>query len=493
MALSLPLQDELDPLLLALLEDATQAGATYADARYGHYRLQTVSVRDRLVESIEDSESVGVGIRVIHGGGWGFASTPDTSPDALADTLHRALEIAKASASLRSEPVRWPQLPAQEGEFATPAVEDPFAVPMEERITMLLAATEAALSQEGCFRATAAMQAASEQKRFLSTEGSALTQEVVRVAPDLMAWGKGQDGKVRTRTYQVSPLTAGFEHLREADLPGNGARVGREAVARANAPQGPQGTLDIILDPAHLALVIHETIGHATELDRACGWEADFAGTSFLSPADIGTLQYGSPWVNIQGDRTLPHGQATLGWDDDGVPASEFPIISEGVFQGFSSTRDSGHLQGERGPGRACAHADSWANTPILRIPNVWQKPTPGPDAPAKSDLIASVKNGILIQGRGSWSIDQQRFNFQFGGDAFWEIEDGEVKGMYSDVTYRGISTDFWRSCDGVAGQDDWEPQGVRNCGKGQPSQQGQQTHGAAWSVFRDIAVGDAN
>ncbi|MBC8515180.1 TldD/PmbA family protein [bacterium] len=483
----------IDEVLRSLLDDALVKGAQYGDIRYGKYRSQTVSVRDHLVESIEDDASEGVGIRVLVDGGWGFASTPDLSPDVLNATLLRAIEVAKASASLRPEPVSWPDLPPQVGRFETPVKEDPFTVPIQERIEMLLATTEACLSQEGCFRATAETFCGEENRRFFSTQGCDITQKVVRLSPDLMAWGKGRDGKVRTRGYQVPPLTIGYEHIRQADLPGNGARVGREAVERANAPQGPSGKLDLVLDPAHLALTIHESIGHATELDRACGWEADFAGTSFLKTSDIDTLQYGSKWVNVQGDRTLPHGQSTLGWDDDGVPVTEFKIIEEGVFRGFSSTRDSAYLQGEEGAGRACGHADSWANTPILRIPNVWLKPTPGPQAPTKDDLVASVKRGVLIQGRGSFSIDQQRFNFQFGGDAFWEIRDGKVRGMYSDVTYRSITTQFWNACDGVAGEDDWLPHGVRNCGKGQPSQQGQQTHGASWSVFRGIQVGDAN
>lgn len=474
------------------LAEAERRGAAYADCRHARHREEAVTVRDRLVESVTDVRHHGVGVRVLVDGGWGFASASDPDSDGVMEALSRAMDAARASATLRPEPVDWPAAPPAVGSWETPLEEDPFSVPLEERVETLLAATEAALGEEGCFRATAAMQASEEVKRFVSTEGADTDQRVVRVSPDLQAWGRAADGTVRTRSHQVAPVTGGYEWLRRADLPGNGARVGREAVERAGAPPGPVGEYDLVLDPAHLALTIHETIGHATELDRVCGWEADFAGTSFLTPGDAGTLRYGSEWVSVVGDRTLPHGQATLGWDDDGVATSRFDVIRDGVFQGFSSTRDTAHLQGETGPGRACSHADSWANPPILRIPNVWLEPAPAPDAPSLDDLVASVKKGILIRGRGSWSIDQQRFNFQFGGDAFWEIRDGEVQGMFSDATYRGISTEFWRSCDGVAGEEWWEPHGVRRCGKGQPSQRGQQTHGASWSVFRRVAVGDA-
>ncbi len=488
-----PNKENLDPLLREIIDLSKKLGVDYSDLRYGFYKSETINVRDNLVEAIDYDENFGVGIRVLVNGGWGFSSTAVLDKANLLETLETAIDIAKASSELRVEKVCWePQVP-QVGTWCSNIKEDPFKVSREEKMNLLLDSTSNALQQDGCFRATASIFSGEELKWFLSSEGSDITQRIIRTSPDLMAWGKASNGNVRTRNHQTPPLTCGFENIRSADLVGNAARVGSEAVERAQAPFGPQGKFDLILDPANLALTIHETIGHATELDRACGWEADFAGTSFLKVSDLDNLKYGSKWVNVQGDRTLPNGQATLGWDDDGVKTNEFPIIEKGIFRGFASTRDSCYLEKTKGLGKACSHADSWSNIPILRIPNVSLKPSEGESAPSKNDLIKDVKKGILIQGRGSWSIDQQRYNFQFGGDAFWEIRNGEVCGMFSDVTYRGITTDFWNSCDGVSSKDYWEPQGVRNCGKGQPSQQGQQTHGASWSLFRNIDVGDAN
>ncbi len=493
MSFLFPNKQNLDLLLRDIIDVSKKLGVNYSDLRYGFYRAETIDVRDSLVEAIDYEESFGVGIRVLVDGGWGFASTAILDKKNLLETLNIAIDIAKSSSKLRVENIHWETQEAQIGSWSSQVKEDPFEVSREEKMELLLSSTGVALNQNGCFRATASIFSGEELKWFLSSEGSDITQRVIRTSPDLMAWGKSDDGNVRTRNYQVAPLTCGFENIREANLVGNAARIGSEAVERAKAPLGPQGKFDLVLDPAHLALTIHETIGHATELDRACGWEADFAGTSFLKVSDIDNLKYGSKWVNVQGDRTLPNGQATLGWDDDGVKTSEFPIIEDGIFKGFSSTRDSCYLENSSGLGKACSHADSWSNIPILRIPNVWLKPSSGESAPSKKDLIKDVKRGILIQGRGSWSIDQQRYNFQFGGDAFWEIKDGEICGMFSDITYRGITTDFWNSCDGVSSEKYWEPQGVRNCGKGQPSQQGQQTHGASWSLFRNIDIGDAN
>jgi TldD protein len=294
--------------------------------------------------------------------------------------------------------------------------------------------------------------------------------------------------KSKSRSFQVQPMTAGWEHIERCGLLENAERIGAEAVEHLKSPSVTPGVKDLVLMPSHLALTIHESIGHSTELDRALGFEANFAGTSFLAPPEkmMGKLQFGSKLVNIVGDRTLPQAMATVGYDDDGVKATSWDIIKDGVFVAYQTTRDQAHLVGEKAS-RGCCNADSFDSIPFQRMPNVWLKP--GPDGTSPDDLIAQVQDGVLIEGRGSYSIDQQRYNFQFGGDAFWEIKNGKKGVMIADVAYQAKTTDFWNACAGIADQRHWQNFGLTNDGKGQPGQSNAMSHGCAPTLFRGINV----
>jgi TldD protein len=329
----------------------------------------------------------------------------------------------------------------------------------------------------------------SENKYFASTDGSFIQQLLVQSAPSFSATAVDfATRKSKSRSYQVAPITAGYEQITRAGLLENAERIGAEAVEHLAAPSVDPGPKDLILLPSHLALTIHESIGHSTELDRALGYEANFAGTSFLAPPEkvLGKLRVGSSLVNFVGDRTLPQAMATCGYDDDGVKATSFDVIKEGVFVGYQTIRDQAHLVGEE-TSRGCSNADSFDSVPFQRMPNVWLKP--GSDGKSLDDLIAGVEDGILIDGRGSYSIDQQRYNFQFGGDAFWEIKSGKKGRMLADVAYQSRTTDFWGACAAIADQRSWQNFGLTNDGKGQPQQTNAMSHGCAPTLFRRINV----
>jgi TldD protein len=325
-----------------------------------------------------------------------------------------------------------------------------------------------------------------EDRFFVSSEGSVIEQHIYQIAPEISATAVQAGRKVKSRSYRPNSLCAGYEVVERADLYGNAHRIAEEAVEHLSAPSVSPGVTDLVLMPNHLSLTIHESIGHSTELDRALGYEANFAGTSFLTVDKLGKFRFGSEIVNVNGDRTRPESLSTCGYDDDGVKTRQFPIIKNGIFVGYQTIRDQAHLIGQT-ESMGCCYADSYASVPFQRMPNVWLEPSEKPVT--LNDLVSGVDNGILIDGRGSWSIDQQRFNFQFGGDAFWEIKGGKVGKMIADVAYQSRTPDFWASCDGIGGQATWENVGLNNDGKGQPSQINAMSHGCAPSRFRRINV----
>ena len=492
---------DLRPLAAVALDSARQLGCSYADIRINRYRNQTVALRtspDRgagaagkvnHVPAVTESESFGFGVRVLHSGCWGFAASPRVEPDEVARVTAAAVKVARANSALRQRPLQLARVPAYTDRYSTPVVKDPFTVPVQEKLGLLQEAHAAAKKVPGVMTVNSSLTFRSEDKFFASTEGSFIQQLIVQTSPSLTATAVDfQTRKSKSRSFQVHPATAGWEHIETCGLVESAERIGREAVEHLSAPSVEPGVKDLVLLPTHLSLTIHESIGHSTELDRALGYEANFAGTSFLAPPDrvLGKFQFGSPLVNVVGDRTLPGGMATVGWDDDGVQATRFHIIENGIFKAYQTTREQAHLVGETAS-RGCCYADSFDSVPFQRMPNVWLEA--GKDGKSLDDLIGMVDDGILIDGRGSYSIDHQRYNFQFGGDGFWEIKNGKRGRMLADVAYQSKTSEFWNSCAAIADQRFWQNVGLTNDGKGQPGQVNAMSHGCAPALFQRVHV----
>jgi TldD protein len=487
--------DKLKQLAAFALERARKGGATYADIRINRYHSQTVALRSQPdfasgklnhVPTVTDNESFGFGVRVLAGGAWGFSAAQRVTRDEIARAAAEAVEIARANAPLRREPVQLAPVKAQQGVYSTKVGKDPFAVSLSDKLAFLHDVNETVKKVGGVFSASSIVATRSEHRLFASTDGSVLEQHVVQIAPELTAVAVEHGRKTKTRTYRPHAVCAGYEAVERAHMVEEARRVGEEAVRHLKAPSVPAGKKDLVLLPTHLALTIHESIGHSTELDRALGYEANFAGTSFLTTDKLGKFRVGSDLVNVRGDRTRPESLSTCGWDDDGVATMEFPILSKGIFVGYQTIRDQAHLIGAESS-TGCCYADSYASVPFQRMPNVWLAPAAKPVTLA--DLVGGVDDGVLIDGRGSYSIDQQRYNFQFGGDAFWEIKHGKVGAMIADVAYQSRTPDFWQSCDGLGGQELWQNVGLNSDGKGEPSQINAMSHGCPPARFRQINV----
>jgi len=460
-----------------------KAGASYGDVRLIRYRDQSMGTRDERVTYAHDSESYGIGIRALAGGAWGFAATNLVTESEVVRAAREAVAVARASALAKTDDVRLAGEPIHKDVFHTPVEIDPFSVPLDEKLALLLRVNEIMKKTPTISVAEGFMGFSRKHQFFASTEGADLELVVVRSSAGFSATAVA-DGDSQERSYEAGLLNAGWEHVAKHDLAGNAARIAAEAAEKVKAPNGPEGAYDLILDPVHLCLTIHESAGHPSELDRALGWEANYAGTSFLTPDQLGKLRYGSKHVNIVADNERPGSLASTGYDDEGVKCRKEDIVRDGMFVGFSTTREFAPKIGRARSVGSC-RADSWSSIPILRIANVGLEPG---DAKL-TDLIADTKKGIIIEGSGSWSIDQKRYNFQFGGDAFWEIENGKKTRMLKNVLYQGITPEFWASCDAVCDASHWRPIGVGSCGKGQPSQSGQMTHGSANARFRNVSV----
>lgn len=470
------------------LDTAKSSGAEYADVRVVRYLRQNLRTEDRRVAGISDSEDIGLGVRVICQGAWGFAGTSNLTREEAMRVAVQAVEIARASATTLRKPVQWTPEPAHVESFRTPYAIDPFTVGMSEKMNLLLQINEELLRNAGVSKAQGFMTLRKDERIYLSTDGSDLSSEVVTTGVGYEATAVG-NGDARSRSYMPPPRTLGYENIDAADLLANAPRTAEEAVEHLSAPEGPVGDIDLILDPQNLSLTIHESVGHATELDRALGYEESLAGRSFATPEKLRSLRYGSDVVNFVADNTLPGGLATHGFDDDGVVGQRWHIVEDGLFVGYSTGREVACEIGlERSVG-GC-RADHWGSIPIVRIPNL--SLMPGRNPLTLDELIADTEDGIYIEGRGSFSIDQMRCNFQFGGDAFWQIRNGRKAGMLKNVTYQSMTTDFWNSCDAICDERFWVPDGVLNCGKGDPMQISQMSHGAAPARFRRVKVGGA-
>jgi TldD protein len=487
--------DQLKQLAAFALERARHAGASYADVRINRYQHQTVALRSQPdfssgtlnhVPSVSSGESFGFGLRVLSRGAWGFSASQQVTRDSIARAAREAVDIARANAPLRRQPVQLAAAPAHQGVFRTAIARDPFTVPVPEKLALLQLANQEMKKVKGVFSAVGVIAQRAEHRFFASSEGSLLEQHIFQVAPEITATAVQKGHKTKTRTYRPHAVTAGYEAVTRARLAVEARRVGEEAVNHLGAPSVRPGKRDLVLLPPHLGLTIHESIGHSTELDRALGWEANFAGTSFLTTDKLGKFRVGADIVSFRGDRTRPESLSTCGWDDDGVATVEFPIIDQGIFVGYQTTRDQAHLVGAAAS-TACCYADSYASVPFQRMPNVSLVPARTPVT--LNDLIGGVDDGVLIDGRGSYSIDQQRYNFQFGGDAFWEIKGGKLVGMIADVAYQSRTPDFWQACDGLGGPDTWQNVGLNADGKGQPTQLNAMSHGCPPARFRQMNV----
>ncbi len=435
------------------------------------------------------SGAAGFGVRVIHSGVWGFASSPIVTEDEIRRITRLATDVAKASAIAKRMDVRLAPVPAYTEYWATPYKKDPRTVPQDEKQAFVQKVVDAVIKTNEVTNVTASVQLDHEWKYFASSEGSYIEQEIFTTTPSFTVTAR-KDGQTRQRTFTGVPLTGGWEVAEASEMLESAERIAAEAVEFCTAKPVDMGIKDLILTPSHAMLTIHEIVGHATELDRILGYEANYAGTSFIKLTDVGKLKYGSKLFNVTADRNRVGGIGTVGYDDDGVKTQEWPLVREGILVGLQTNREMAHLVGEK-QSRGCTHANSWRDYPFLRMANVHLEPGP-PGSPTPDEMIADSKDGVLIDGRGSYSIDQQRYNGQFGGNAFWEIKNGKKTRMVSNVTYNAITTDFWGNLDAISGKESWRMYGTGGDAKGQPTQTNSISHGSPWLRIRKILVGAA-
>ena len=477
------------------LTEAKKLGCTYADVRFTRNVSDSIGVRDKIVSGGGGfggdgrEESAGFGVRVIHSGVWGFASSPFVSDDEVKRITLQATEVAKASAVSRRFEVKLAPTPSYVDHWAAPVKVDPDSVSLDDKIQFLVTLNEVALKQPDIMRVQSQIAFDFEWKYLATSEGSYIEQELWRTFPSFSVTAR-KGNQVKQRAFTVPPRTGGYEIALDGKMRENVERICAEAAEHCTAPPVGVGLKDLIISPSHAMLTIHEIVAHATELDRIVGYEANYAGTSFVKLSDLGTLKYGSKLFNVTADRTIAGGMCTVGYDDDGVKAQEWPLVREGVLVGLQTNRETAHYIGEK-ESRGCTFATSWRNYPFLRMPNVHVDAGP-PGSPTPEDMIADTKDGVLIDGRGSYSIDQQRYNGQFGGDAFWEVKNGKKTRMVSDVTYNAITTDFWANLDAISGKESWEMFGTTGDAKGQPVQINHPSHGSPWLRVRRIMVGAA-
>jgi TldD protein len=472
----------------ACLDAATSAGASYADVRITDSRTQHVSVRNGVVEGVDSSASFGFGVRVIADGAWGFAATSEVTDEAAKRVAREAVAIARASATVGSHRVRLADVAAYDDTWAGPCLIDPFAVDLEEKLALLLAADAAMRADARIPLATAEMGFLSATKTFASTEGSYIEQRWTESSAGLCAYAI-DGGDVLPRSYPNSHgggcYQGGWETIASLDLVSHASRIADEAIALLSAPECPAKTTTLIIDGSQLALQVHESVGHPTELDRVLGDEAAFAGTSWVAAGDLGTLRYGSDIVNITADATVPGSLGSFGYDDEGVPAQRDHLVKGGLLAGFLGSRESALAIGRTSNG--CMRADGWNRIPIIRMTTVSIEPG---SAGSLDDLIADTDDGLYIETNNSWSIDDKRLNFQFACEVGWEVKDGKLGRMVKRPNYTGITPRFWGACDAICSKREWRVWGLDNCGKGEPMQVAHVAHGAAPARFRDVEVG---
>ena len=476
--------------LLADLMGVAAGRADYADARHVSSVAEAISTRNGNVDLVRRDAEEGFGVRVRIGGAWGFAASRGSEREAAESALERAIAVAQSQPRANGAAPLVPEPPAH-GSFSSTFELDPFDVPLEEKLSLMLAAEEGMRGDPRVSLTQAQFSAYREEKVFASSEGALCEQRIVECGGGIAATATSEDdAQVRSfpGSHREHVAQAGWEHFAGLGLVENAPRVAEEAVALLSAPACPAGRMTVVLDGEQVALQVHESVGHALELDRVLGREASYAGTSFVQVPDLGSLRYGSEQMNVSADGTSPGGLGSFGWDDEGVAAHAFPLVSEGVLRGFLSSRETAAEIGlERSGG--CMRAESFARQPIIRMTNV--NLAPG-DAGTLEDLIADTDSGVLLETNRSWSIDNRRLHFQFATEVAWEIRDGERGRMLRNPSYAGITPEFWGSLDAVCSDSEWRLWGLLNCGKGEPGQSMHVSHGAAPARFRDVQVGVA-
>lgn len=474
-------------LIERALNTAAARGAAYADARVVDGAVESLSVKDGQIEAVTHNESRGIGVRALVDGAWGFASTADLAPAAIDRAADQAVRIARASAIVHGQRADLGSAVSHQGRYRTPLERDPFAVPLEEKIALLMEADKEMRGVGGVTTAKGEIVWQRERKYFGNSEGAYVEQELYETGCGIEAMAVGQ-GEVQNRSYPNSfrhQVSRGYEMVAGFDLAGNARRVGEEAVALLTARQCPRDIVTtLILDSSQLALQIHESCGHPIELDRVYGTELDFAGGSFLSLDQLNTLRYGSELVNIYADATIPGGLGSFGYDDEGVPAQRAPIVKNGLLVGYLTSREFAQRLGI--PNMGAARASGWNRIPLIRMTNVSIEPGDW----TLDDLIAATDEGIYMETNRSWSIDDQRLNFQFGTEVAYEIKGGKRGDLLKNATYTGITPQFWGSMDAICNRDHYTVWGTPNCGKGVPMQVAHTGHGAAPARFRNVRVG---
>jgi TldD protein len=489
------------------LNTAKGAGATYADVRIGRYLNQFINTREKRVQGIQSTESFGVGVRVIAKGTWGFASTNDVSTDGIKKATERAIAIAKANSKFQTEPVRLAPVKGYgEVTWNTPIQKNAFEVPVSEKVELLLSANAAAQNGGANFASSNLFQV-NEQKYFASTDGSYIDQDIHRIWPTFTVNVIDRtSGKFKSRDAMSAPMGMGYEYMipkaedklatpmgmvlyrNSYDMIEDATTAARQAKEMISAKSVEPGKYDLVLEPNHLGLTIHESVGHPLELDRILGYEANYAGTSFASIEKLksGTFNYGSKQVTIFADKIQPGSLGAVGYDDEGVQCKRWDLIKDGILVNFQAIRDQVHMLGQT-ESHGCCYSQSWSDVQFQRMPNV--SLAPGKDPYSIDQMIKDVEKGIYIAGRGSYSIDQQRYNFQFGGTVFYEIKNGQIAGMLNDVAYQSNTQEFWNSCVKICDERDYRMFGSFFDGKGQPSQVSAVSHGSSTARFNGVNV----
>jgi TldD protein len=483
--LALPLSALTD----AALTRAVDLGCEHADLRVERIHTQSVSLRDARLESFTDGEDLGLAVRVVHEGTWGFAAGVVLTAAEAVRLTEEAVAVAKVSAAINSDRVELAPEPAYDGAWVSDYAIDPFGVPDGEKSALLIELSEQLMAADGVEHVQSSCMHVKEQKYYADTAGTRTRQQRVRIHPEFTALtvdrATGQFESMRTL---APPVGKGWEYLTGGDWDWRGelAEIPELLREKTKAPSVEAGRYDLVVDPSNLFLTIHESVGHATELDRALGYEAAYAGTSFATVDKLGTLQYGSPQMNVTGDRTAVHGLSTIGWDDEGVAGQQWDIVRDGVLVGYQVDRNiARHTGMPRSNG--CAFADSPSHVPVQRMANVSLQPAP--DGPSTEAIIAGVERGIYVVGDKSWSIDMQRYNFQFTGQRFYRIEGGRLAGQLRDVAYQATTTDFWGSMSVVGGPQTYLLGGAFNCGKAQPGQVAPVSHGCPTALFENVNI----
>ncbi|WP_110170497.1 TldD/PmbA family protein [Luteitalea pratensis] len=469
------------------LAQAAKLGASYADIRVNRYRRESIATRERQVQNVSRSASYGMGLRVLVNGAWGFAASHRVDAATARTLAGQAVAIAKANAALAARKVVLASADTVKATWTSAFTRDPFDVPIDTKLAFLMKLNETALAVPGVSFVSSQLLLVDEHKYFASSEGSRITQRLVRTYPQFTTTAADRArGDFQTRPVVDRAKLVGYEYVEDYPWLQDAEQAGHEVVEKLKAAPVTPGRYDIVVDPSQLFLCIHESVGHSTELDRALGYEANMAGTSFLKPGDAGTRRFGATIVNLVADRSQPGGLATTGYDDEGVKADKWSLVRGGMFVDWQTTRELAPLVGQQ-RSHGCLHSDNWASVPFPRMPNVSLQSAS--TEVTRDELFSGIKRGLFIEGRGVSSIDQQRYNFQFGGAVIREIRDGRLGAMVKDAAYQSRTPEFWASCDGIGGPASYRLWGTSADGKGEPGQTNAVSHGCPPARFRQVNV----